>query len=542
MELLGGHGIEPSAKLKRLATCVVQQGKVRKSVLLALKPPPRNPQQHEVRVPCKVLRSTRSLSFTTIKVYMVNEVVEILYREYPSRFRQMFLGETGLCEFWSKVKIDDPRLVGHPMVSKPRWMHRAIPIVIHGDGFVFTKNNNSMGAVSFGGVMGSGWSEIACWLMALFPKSCRTYGSVLGVENDTWQVIWKWLRHGLDALFSGVHPESDPDGMDWPANSDAARLAGTSICDGHFFATLWLLANDREWVSNELRWPHWNNLAPCGYCDSRRGDTDFSLNAPWKACLRHGVGAGYNHPVWGAPGVSRYMFLGDWAHGVDGGTFLYLHFECLNFIKTHLCRGLADASAAAYMWSLIKAGYDACGVPQDRRLQSLLLKHFKRKPGKSFVAMKMSKSKALVKALHHVLGEYCLDSEIGLHLYQCYSYSIDMLVIIDKPGLFLESDRDAEALLYSVDHWLLHYKALHCMTGGVQFNITNKFHTFWHIAYLARYQHPRAGWTYVWEDFMGKLQRMCSALTDGTPHHRVALKAMENYELCVAESLRRSSD
>ena len=61
-----------------------------------------------------------------------------LFTKNRERFDKLFLGGHGdgsaLEQFWkSAAKAKDPRLATHPMIAKPNWQRRAIPISLHGD-------------------------------------------------------------------------------------------------------------------------------------------------------------------------------------------------------------------------------------------------------------------------------------------------------------------------------------------------------------------------------------------------------------------------
>ena len=134
-----------------------------------------------------------------------------------------------------QVVDDDPRLVGHPMLSKPDWRNRAVPLVLHGDGVVFNKKSNSMKVVSMGCMQSESWSLDKTWLLVCFATACETKRKKWGNDLDTWR-SWLWPRivHGFNALYHGVHPTTDWDGSDWPAGSYQAKIAGQPIAAGEF--------------------------------------------------------------------------------------------------------------------------------------------------------------------------------------------------------------------------------------------------------------------------------------------------------------------
>ena len=525
------RGSQASARLLKLATG--SKGHERKWLLRALAPSPEVPKPARIRVPCVPLRTNNAaVSFVSTKMFLINEVMEALFQGFPNRFAD-FLGG-GLRNFWERVDDIDPRLVGHPMLGRASWMDRAIPMVIHGDGVAFTMKGNSLACLSVGGVLCSGWS-LHSWLMACFPKNCRAYESVYGAGNDTWHTIYKYVTHSFNALFTGIHPPLDPFGCAWPSGSKSEELAGMPLCNGMFFGVVWHLSADREWVSNEWKFPHWNAHKCCGHCPVDRTDTTCDLAALWK--LRAYTPANdpgvLNHPVWSLPGVSRYTFHGDWAHTVEGGIMLYLHLHCLTTIKGFACVGLNATAACRHLWRILCAAYGECGTTS--RLQCLtptMLDLSKT----VMLKCKMNVSKNLVSPLLRVCRKYLDDSDASLHLILCYECLEGVFAIIDKDGLFV-SDDDATELLRLCELFLIHYMACSSAHEWLM-PVTNKFHVLYHIAYFARFQHPRAGWTYVWEDFVGRIQKIGMACTSGTPMHLVSDKIMDNYSVGVSHTLR----
>ena len=49
-----------------------------------------------------------------------------------------------------QVRPDDPRLIGHPMLEKPDWKRRAVPLMVWGDGGAFTHAGNPIMFVCLG--------------------------------------------------------------------------------------------------------------------------------------------------------------------------------------------------------------------------------------------------------------------------------------------------------------------------------------------------------------------------------------------------------
>ena len=61
------------------------------------------------------------------------------------------------------------------------------------------------------------------------------------------------------------------------------------------------------------------------------------------------------------------------------------------------------------------------------------------------------------------------------------------------------------------------------------FSQVPKFHPMEHLAYQGKLLNPRFFWTYMSEDFVGKIARMGSGLLRGTARPKVALKIIKSY-------------
>ena len=232
--------------------------------------------------------------------------------------------------FWNQVRPDDPRLINNPITAQLDWKRRAVPLVLHGDGASFTMKNNKLLAISFGFLLGAGWSWRSSFLVACFTTINRTYASRHGgLPKDTWHIIWLYIVHAFTALFDGTHPPLDPYGNEWPLGSRSRELAGKKICGGRWLGVVWVLAHDQEYGSNELKEPHFNGTCPCKHCRCNRTDLscrDVRPNAVWKpTCYVAGVD---DPPM--SPHLI-YTILG-WVVSVT------LVISCTNCYWVHFCR------------------------------------------------------------------------------------------------------------------------------------------------------------------------------------------------------------
>ena len=189
---------------------------------------------------------------------------------------------------------DDPRLINHPMKRKPNWRQRAVPLVIHGDGAVYTSKENSIKIVSIRFMQGLGWGWDSIFLLAAFVTSCANKSPNTGPYEDTWETIWKHIVCGLNALFHGFHPTVDGFGNPWPQGSYQDEIAGKPIADGHWFGVVWGGSCDLEYICNGLYLANYSSYEPCWLCPANRSPgcglniRDVGPNNTWKdrsSCL-----------------------------------------------------------------------------------------------------------------------------------------------------------------------------------------------------------------------------------------------------------------
>ena len=65
--------------------------------------------------------------------------------------------------------------------------------------------------------------------------------------------------------------------------------------------------------------------------------------------------------------------------------------------------------------------------------------------------------------------------------------------------------------------------------GKKMWNVTTKFHYWWHAAYFCKYANPRKGWAFKDEDFVGRLARIGHACIFGTSSAQVSTPLVFKY-------------
>lgn len=159
------------------------------------------------------------------------------FEQCRSRFNSLFLGsEDGrghLKEFWKTVVARrDPRIVRHPMCSKPEWTALALPISLHGDAVpavgVGKSGSKSFDAYSWQSVLSHGpTSNIKNFIFGIFEDA--------KVPDVTMDQCWATLLWSLKTAFEGVWPTHDVDGISYttyPAHSMERRQMGKPLAGG----------------------------------------------------------------------------------------------------------------------------------------------------------------------------------------------------------------------------------------------------------------------------------------------------------------------
>ena len=95
---------------------------------------------------------------------------------------------------------------------------------------------------------------------------------------------------------------------------------------------------------------------------------------------------------------------------------------------------------------------------------------------------------------------------------------------------------EATAMVTSCDNFLVHYNWLahnSMSRGDVNYNITTKCHTLWHLCYHARFLNPKAIWCFEFEDFVGTIITCAKGCMAGSPLRIVGRKTLENFLLVL---------
>ena len=73
----------------------------------------------------------------------------------------------------------------------------------------------------------------------------------------------------------------------------------------------------------------------------------------------------------------------------------------------------------------------------------------------------------------------------------------------------------------------------------LHYNPIFKLHHVIHIADFSKFLHPRLTWSYIFEDFVGRVKKLAVACYHGCPLHRIPAKIAAQYVFALALAVDR---
>ena len=134
----------------------------------------------------------------------------------------------------------------------------------------------SLEVLSWSSLLCKGPTKVTNFLLFLLVKSvAKDYG--LG---QTWPKAWKVLCWSLQALESGVWPETDWQGKPFEDTSSLDYTKRGTPLAGDYSAVVFLLRSDLDFLSSHFHLNHAASNSPCVLCQADR-DMD---SLPWTDC------------------------------------------------------------------------------------------------------------------------------------------------------------------------------------------------------------------------------------------------------------------
>jgi len=347
----------------------------------------------------------------------------------------------------------------------------------------------------------------------------------------------------LRALYNGKWPSEDHKGNVYPPSSAEGLLAGTDLAGG-YFALIWLIKSDLDYVGNYLHLRHYGSTEPCDHCPCTTTGppsawpTNFGPDSSWIANL-------FTPEQWRAlyPTVPHWLFFfeflsnlnvePDELHVIHLGTSMWFLGSVLWMLVFRVLDGRAEDNMKI-VWSRLSEAYAV--LNPGAQYTNLGLGSFcdPSKPSGHFPKLKGkgAEVKGLVGPLLLVWQSF-MNSEEEEH--KLIEFALECVrnfqSIIDDYGHELFLPHDQAALLKGhVQEFLKAYTIIGHMAEGrgeLLYNMTVKFHMLWHLADRAKYLCPRRSACLIDEDFVGRTKEVAQASSAGTQLHLVPAKLTE---------------
>ena len=207
-------------------------------------------QPDEFRLPlCLSGSKKRSVTLQKQPFILPHMWFSTLHCMYKDAF-QALLGHPGAIKSFWESQLGNPNISGHPMVRRPNWMSKAIPVILHGDAVPVTGVGKSWGksslVISWCSLLGRGTTIASHFLIFAIINTMFASGSV----HNTMRSIWRVIAWSFEQAFAGKHPTTDLAGIPFVTGSAAADKSGSDLADG-FFLVLWAIRGDLDFWSKD---------------------------------------------------------------------------------------------------------------------------------------------------------------------------------------------------------------------------------------------------------------------------------------------------
>jgi len=454
-----------------------------------------------------------------------------IHDKFPEEWVKHVIGEPGEIEaFWAHVmsQPDDPKWKawGPTLMAKQGFPAKAIPYTLHEDAVpVFKKS--SMHVQSSCPMLGSGSTLDRKQFMGAYWDTLRIKKSEEH-EFDTEGESWKIHAWGIEAWFSGVHPPHDHEHQPWTRGTDGFNMKGTPIAGG-YFGVPWHARADLDALATHLGMEHTSSHHICHCCPVSRPRagmpenmlwTYFKPDMLWKQMLWCNNDAGWREHHPNCHVMFNTLCMGpntcnmpDTTHVVNLGVAQHVSANVMHLLVYHkwiLNENMGNVeNRTRSLWGMIQEHYQV--VKAKTQLNKLVTSMWT-DPSKPHQVYPELKAKAketehVCQAMLWIWKQEKNDSDHDGMVTMMLEGLCMFFDLCHKPGHFM-SAQDADQMLQAITRCLLAYTWLgenYSQGGYMMFNMTPKFHYWWHIGDQAKFMHPRHGWTLMDEDFVGRM-------------------------------------
>lgn len=501
--------------------------------LIRAMPCPQMPSPHSLPVPMK--HSVLGLFHRDLHMLLPHELFSAIYKFYPWAWTNCICPSAESVKlFWRSV-MGGAHFGSHPVRHRVGFRTKCIPLTLHGDG------TPAMG-------VGKGWSkliDIWSWssilvtgptVLNVFLIFCvHTILQCTRAGHDTLTTCYKKLTWSFTCLWEGKWPTHD-----WNGSPIRDARAGTDLAGG-YFASVWVLLGDLDYLAKDLRLPNCNSNEPCCLCPANSTNIpwyDFRPTARWLTCIYTEIAwraSGFaTCEIFNIPGVSQYSCYPDWMHAKHLGTDKVLFGSVLWLLVNFVLLGEPEENLSV-VWGQIQEYYHRHRVKNIYGCLKMTMFTARATPklkGKAAEIRDLGHALHWVWKLHfnnrlalHRRIELCL--RLGAHLDD---------ILSDHPDQFVLPDEVADDFIASGFMHLSIFMQLrqHFQSEDYPlFQLTSKGHYIMHSCLLSKSLNPRCAWCYAGEDFMGKCRHLALSCSRGCQPWAVSNKMLGKYLIAL---------
>jgi hypothetical protein len=206
----------------------------------------------KTRMLCNLVEMSPWKVYKDVPYILASDMVHTMYTYYPEEFQKRILGGSPekLVKFWNQVRVDDPRLIRHPLRERPDFVEKCFPVGTHSDGVPYKKSGigQSLLVTTFFSLLAIGLSTWDTrWMQ--WALACDVVCTPEEHDGlDTLADIWTLAYWDFAQLLHGTYFENDAWGV--PITEDQAfrfKKKGKLIAGGFLGALLQLRA-DLDWM------------------------------------------------------------------------------------------------------------------------------------------------------------------------------------------------------------------------------------------------------------------------------------------------------
>lgn len=474
-------------------------------------------------------------------VILPHEIFHILYKDHRADFFKKFVGPEGVLEGFWQAQEGSPLLHEHPLLSRPNWQKKTIPLAVHGDATPVSGLGKSWGkqldVYSFFSLLAHGSTRDLMILMYTGFQHLMTKNSM--------RTVWQILAWSFEALANGRFPQVDPFGVPYPEGSIGRDRANLPLADG-FCGVVWCIQGDLDYFAKNLWLRHWSSGHPCCFCPCNKVEGDGMCWSEFRTGQAEWQQECWTNNEWKEAHLDRHPLLSLDGVGIENVFPDHMHVKHLGCDKYNyasvihlLCFELMPDDPATNLdvvWAEIVEYCKAHGITDRYRHMKMGLCWKPRAPHASFPKMR-GKAIEVRNLGEPLLSVWTSKMDRSNTLHQQVAFmlrcSVKMETMLKEnreffrypPALASEYLQTAEKYLQLTSSIARQYNE----SGKRLFDLTTKHHILWHCAKSAAVLNPAKSWCYMGEDNMQHVRRLASSCLAGTKQWCVGPKVLRKW-------------